>query len=188
MQTERPVEGEQRFKKRTPPQSSHGHTEADPSYLDVCLLQDLSKFNPGFYVIRILLSDFLQVALKRQETKRSISDNCRLNVPSLRLLGTVDHLGDVSFLLVVRRRVKRAENLHGLVVVRVRLQDLLEALRGVFFVSPIHVHLSQAEERQHEGGRGELGGLVVILEGLVVVLLREKQTLFNDPARLYVSP
>jgi len=41
----------------------------------------------------------------------------------------------------------------------------------VFIVSPVDVHLSQAEEGQDEVDGGELGGLVVILERLVVVLL-----------------
>lgn len=88
------------------------------------------------------------------------------------------YFSDVSFFLVIRRCVKRTENFHGFVVVRVSLQDLLEALCGIFFVSPVHVHLSQAEERQHEGGRGELSSLVVILKSLVVVLLHKNERLF----------
>lgn len=91
------------------------------------------------------------------------------------MLKPENYFSDVSFLLVIRCCVKRTEDFHGLIVVRVGLQDLLEALRGVFLVSSIHVHLSQAEERQHEGGRGELGSLVVILKGLVIILLNKKR-------------
>ena len=41
----------------------------------------------------------------------------------------------------------------------------------IFIVSPVDVHLSEAEEGQDEVDGGKLGGLVVILERLVVVLL-----------------
>ena len=41
----------------------------------------------------------------------------------------------------------------------------------VVVVAPVDVHLAQTEEGQHEGSGGELRGLVVVLEGLVVVLL-----------------
>jgi len=81
------------------------------------------------------------------------------------------YFGNVPLLLVVGRGVEGAQDLHGLVVVGVGLQHLLKALRRVLLVPPVHVHLAQAEERQHKGGRGELGGLVVVLEGLVIVLL-----------------
>ena len=50
----------------------------------------------------------------------------------------------------------------------------------IFIVSPVDVHLSQAEEGQDEVDGGELGGLVVILERLVVVLLSWKNNIIQQ--------
>ena len=47
--------------------------------------------------------------------------------------------------------------------------------------------MAQAKERQHKGGRGKLSGLVIVLKGLVVVLLKkEKKGKYNFSAtKLY---
>lgn len=82
---------------------------------------------------------------------------------------------NVSLFLIVRRCVEGSQDFHCFVVVGVGLQNLFKALSSIFLVSTIHIHLSQTKERQHEGGRGELSSLVVILKRLVIVLLKRSK-------------
>jgi len=100
-------------------------------------------------------------------------------------------LGHVSLGLRVGVRIQRSEDLHGLVVARLDFQHLLKALGGleivaglvvyrlgkgfiatyIFGIPPIDVHLTKPVVRQHKVRWRNLSGLVIVLEGLIVVAL-----------------
>ncbi|RMZ97827.1 hypothetical protein BpHYR1_029228, partial [Brachionus plicatilis] len=66
-------------------------------------------------------------------------------------------LGHFFFLRLLAARVDGAQDFHG--------------LGRVLRVAAVQVHLAEAEKGKNEAGRVELGGLVVVLERLVVVAL-----------------
>lgn len=159
------------------PEDAGGGAVGGQRSLDVGLLQDLSQLDPRLHVVWVLLCDLLQMTLRQQwvSADSGLRPVIVTEVTSGRR-GRQTYFGDIPLFLIVGRCVERAQDLHGFVVVGVGLQNLFEALSCILLVSSVHIHLTQAEEGQHEGGRGKLGGLVVILEGLVVVLLREHKT------------
>lgn len=139
-------------------QDARGRAVRRQRSLDVSLLQDLSQLDPGLHVVRVLLRHLLQVTLSRQrDTIQHITLRghlrCGLSLKHVTKYCEQDtYFGNVSLLLVIRGCIEGAQNLHGLVVIGVGLQNLFETLRCVLLVPSIDIHLSQAEEGQHEGG------------------------------------
>lgn len=80
-------------------------------------------------------------------------------------------LGNVLLGLAAGVGVEGAEDFHCLIVAWLSLEDNLEARGCLLYVPTVDIHLPEPVLGQDEVWRRKLSGLIIILEGLVVVAL-----------------